>query len=272
MTEIEQDPPTAAKQSLSHLNNSLREPSASKCAEDINKAYSSEPWWYDLRGFCILTFAYRSTLWHQMRFFGSHMGPYHLEVACGTGTLLQLILKWRLQKGLPSLQHVVGIDYAENMLEGAKYRFRPRTNSTPWLDDTKFEFLRVDAAHMPFPDAHFDSVNIANSMHCLPDFEGSLKEMIRVLKPYNNHDHNVNNQTSTTVGTLTGNVLLVPTGIWPFKQIAEKINKWGIQKGILVAVYTKEFVLDKLREQGLEIVHFEVHGNCLDFVARKISQ
>ncbi|KAG2377666.1 hypothetical protein C9374_009182 [Naegleria lovaniensis] len=263
MTENEQEVGT---------NHNHVSPHASKSVEDINKAYNSEPWWYDVRGFCILTFAYRSTLWHQLKFFGSHMGSHHLEVACGTGTLLKMILNWRTRKGMPSLQHVVGIDYAENMLEGAKHRFRSGNNDTSSGNDTTttFEFLRVDAAHMPFPDDHFESVNIANSMHCLPDFEGSLKEMVRVLKPYSCSQNSTTHESTTSaIGTLTGNVLLVPTGIWPFKQIAERINRWGIEKGILVAVYTKEFVLEKLMQQGLEILHFQVHGNCLDFVARK---
>ena len=32
-----------------------------KSAEEIAEAYKSEPWWYDVRGFFILTFAYNST-------------------------------------------------------------------------------------------------------------------------------------------------------------------------------------------------------------------
>ncbi|MGN2393366.1 class I SAM-dependent methyltransferase, partial [Pelomicrobium sp. G1] len=32
-----------------------------KTLEKIAQAYSSPPWWYDVRGFFILTFAYRST-------------------------------------------------------------------------------------------------------------------------------------------------------------------------------------------------------------------
>ena len=66
-----------------------------KTRDEIAEAYSSEPWWYDLRGFFILTFAYNSTINTQLRFFGPHFGPNHLEVACGTGTLLELILRWR---------------------------------------------------------------------------------------------------------------------------------------------------------------------------------
>jgi hypothetical protein len=65
-----------------------------KTRDEIAEAYSSEPWWYDLRGFFILTFAYNSTIGTQMRFFGPNFGPDHLEVACGTGTLLEMVLNW----------------------------------------------------------------------------------------------------------------------------------------------------------------------------------
>ncbi len=60
-----------------------------KSRDEIAAAYASPPWWYDVRGFFILTFAYNSTIGRQLRFFGANFGPRHLEVACGTGTLLQ---------------------------------------------------------------------------------------------------------------------------------------------------------------------------------------
>jgi len=66
-----------------------------KSREEIAAAYDSQPWWYDLRGFFILTFAYNSTLTHQLRFFAPNFGARHLELACGTGTLLEMVLRWR---------------------------------------------------------------------------------------------------------------------------------------------------------------------------------
>jgi hypothetical protein len=33
-----------------------------KSVEEINEAYSSDSWWYDLRGLFILTFAYRTNI------------------------------------------------------------------------------------------------------------------------------------------------------------------------------------------------------------------
>ena len=47
---------------------------SAKTREQIAAAYRSDPWWYDVRGFFILTFAYNSTLPGQMRFFGANFG------------------------------------------------------------------------------------------------------------------------------------------------------------------------------------------------------
>src|SRR5689334_6135017 len=94
----------------------------SKTREEIAAAYDSPSWWYDLRGYCILRLAYNSTLIEQLRFFGPQMGARHLEAACGSGTLLEMILWWRRWKKLPKIK-IVAFDYAEAMLAGARKRF-----------------------------------------------------------------------------------------------------------------------------------------------------
>ncbi|MGZ5279793.1 MAG: class I SAM-dependent methyltransferase, partial [Pseudobdellovibrionaceae bacterium] len=107
--------------------------------EKIDEAYSSDPWWYDLRGFLILTFAYRTTLPAQIELFAEHMGSLHLEAAIGTGTLFEMILKWRNWKKLEKV-NILGFDYAERMLAGARKRFKHETN---------MNLLRADAAELP---------------------------------------------------------------------------------------------------------------------------
>jgi len=215
-----------------------------KTKEEIALAYKSEPWWYDVRGFFILTFAYNSTLPGQMRVFGPNFGPRHLELACGTGTLLELLLRWRRWKKLPAVQ-VVGVDYAEPMLAGARHRFRGQPG---------FEFLHADAADMPFEAASFDTINIANAIHCLPDVDGGLREAFRVLKPG---------------GTLAANALLYPRGPWPFRGIAQWINDWGIRKGILYTPYEEADVRRRVLAAGFQIESDEVSGNCYNVLARK---
>lgn len=215
-----------------------------KSRDEIAAAYVSKPWWYDARGFFILTFAYNSTLPEQLRFFGRNYGPEHLEVACGTGTLLELILRWRQWKKLPQV-HIIGIDYAESMLAGAMRRFAGKP---------RIEFEHADAAELPFVGNRFDTANIANSVHCFPDVNAALKDILRVLKPG---------------GTLAANVLLFARGGWPLKPIADRINDWGIKKGILYTPYHLDDVRARFVSVGFEVVSDGVSGNCYNILVRK---
>jgi molybdopterin/thiamine biosynthesis adenylyltransferase/ubiquinone/menaquinone biosynthesis C-methylase UbiE len=218
-----------------------------KGRDEIADAYRSEPWWYDLRGFFILTFAYRSTLGNQLRFFGPNFGPDHIEIACGTGTLLKLVLLWRRWKNLPQAR-ITGIDYAESMLAGARRRF---------AGNSALQFQHADAAALPFQDASFDSANIANSIHCCPDVDGVLHEALRVLK---------------SGGTLAANVLLFPQGVAPLKWLAARINRWGMRKGILYTPYRSEDIRARLLSTGFELLSETISGNCYNVLVRKPRQ
>jgi ubiquinone/menaquinone biosynthesis C-methylase UbiE len=211
----------------------------------VDEAYSSEPWWYDVRGFLILTFAYRSTLPAQIRLFGNNIGKRHLEVAIGSGTLFDLILKAKRLKGKRLENQIVGFDYAPSMLAGAKKRFKKHRN---------IELHQADAADLPYDSASFDTVNIANAIHCLPDIESSLQEMYRVLKPG---------------GTLAGNCLLYPKGTTLLDRISNRINNWGIKRGILHRPYMAQEMKAMLRKHGFQIKYERIVGNCYDFVAVK---
>ena len=215
-----------------------------KSRDEIAVAYASTPWWYDLRGFFILTFAYNSPLIRQLRFFAPNFGARHLEVACGTGTLLDLVIRWRRFRRLPQVQ-IVGVDYAESMLAGAKRRFARQSN---------IELRHADVATLPFPEASFDTANIANSVHCFPDVDGALRDIFRVLKPG---------------GTLAANVLLYPRTIWPFDVIANRINTWGMHKGILYTPYYREEIRQRVIEAGFELASEGVSGNCYEVLASK---
>ena len=215
-----------------------------KTRDEIAEAYKSEPWWYDIRGFFILCFAYNSTVGTQLRFFGRNMGKDHLEVACGTGTLLKMILKWRRRKRLPQA-NVVGIDYAPSMLAGAEKRF---------ANDLDVRVEHADAAELPYADNSFDTANIANSIHCFPTVDNALRDIRRVLKPG---------------GTLAANVLLFPRGVYPFNRFAAQINSWGMKKGILYSPFKLEEIQQTFKDAGYGIQSEFLSGNTWNVVAIK---
>lgn len=215
--------------------------------QKIEMAYDSPPWWYDIRGFFILTFAYRSTLGLQIKFFGKNIKEDHLEVAVGTGTLFGMILNWRKRRKLPH-QKISCIDYAEPMLAGARQRFN---------SDKNISLLKIDVTKMPFPAESFSSVNIANSVHCFPDIDKAFQEIYRVMK---------------WEGTLAMNVLLYPKGIWPLKQISERINIWGMKKGILFTPYEKVDIKARVLKCGFEIIEEKVSGNAYNILVKKIAK
>lgn len=210
----------------------------------IAKAYDSPSWWYDVRGFFILTFTYRATLWEQLRLFAGCLGREHLEVAIGSGTLFAMILKRARRLGCAP-QRVVGFDYAERMLAGAVHRF---------AGDRTVELGLGDATRMRFADASFDSVAVANALHCIPDAAAALREMQRVLRPG---------------GRLAANVLLHPRGGWPWRPLAERINRWGQAKGILDRPYAEDEIRGLVLAAGFRIERAWVSGNAWNVVAVK---
>lgn len=211
----------------------------------IARAYDAPTWWYDLRGFFILTFAYRSSLFSQLRLFGDNIGAQHLEVAVGSGTLLDLVLRRRRWINAPEIGRIVAFDCAPSMLDGARERF---------AHEPAIELVRADVARLPYCDESFDTANIANAVHCFPDVDGAFVELARVLRPG---------------GTLALNALLAPRGGRFARAIAQRINAWGIAKGILESTLAEPDLRARLERAGFVIEQSRITGNTADIVARK---
>jgi ubiquinone/menaquinone biosynthesis C-methylase UbiE len=213
--------------------------------DHVERAYDSPYWWYDIRGFFILTLSYNSTIWQQIGFFRRNISGNHLEVAIGSGTLFSMILRWHRWRG-GELGRVTGIDYAKPMLAGAMKRF---------AGDANIHLSLQDVANMAFKDESFVSANIANAIHSFPDVDGGLREVFRVLKPG---------------GELRYNALLYPThGAKILRVIAASINHWGMKKGILHSPFIEQEIQAQTRAAGFVITQATRTGHALNVVALK---
>jgi molybdopterin/thiamine biosynthesis adenylyltransferase/ubiquinone/menaquinone biosynthesis C-methylase UbiE len=219
----------------------------SGAAKKIAQAYDSPSWWYDIRGFFILTFAYQSTLWAQIHFFARNIREHHLEVAIGSGTLFGMIVRFLRWKGR-TLPSTVGVDYAPPMLAGAYRRFKNQKNMI---------LYEGDVTRLPESDETFSTVNMANAFHCFPDPLAALREIYRVMVPG---------------GTLAMNVILYPRKKGIFARIANAINRWGKKKGILHSPYRVEEVRTLLSQSGFTLLEEKISGNCHFVVAERPSQ
>src|SRR4030042_943650 len=99
-----------------------------------------------------------------------------LDLGCGTGDL-----SIKLAKLAPKDTEIIGLDYSLPMLELAKLKAEKAGVSE------RTGFIDGDAAHLPFPDGHFDCVGISFAFRNLtyknPLSTPHLAELKRVLKP-----------------------------------------------------------------------------------------
>jgi len=91
-------------------------------------------------------------------------GKRVLEIATGPGLLAKKIA--------PVAKDVIAVDYAPGMIKKAK-----KGNT---YKNLRFEV--ADAKELPYGNASFDAVIIANALHIMPESEKALKEAARVLK------------------------------------------------------------------------------------------
>ena len=98
---------------------------------------------------------------------GLRPGERALDLCCGTGDI-----SFRLAEQTS----VCGLDFSQPMLAVARQRAALLKGEIP-------DFFCGDALKLPFKDATQDVVTISYGLRNLEDFEGGLKEMLRVLKP-----------------------------------------------------------------------------------------
>ncbi|MFB6205855.1 MAG: class I SAM-dependent methyltransferase [Haloglomus sp.] len=99
---------------------------------------------------------------------GDLEGRRVLEVACGTGRFTALLA----DRGAD----IVGLDISAAMLK------QGRTKAQEVGVDEHLEYMRADAARLPFPDDHFDSVLAMRFFHLADRPASFLSEMARVSR------------------------------------------------------------------------------------------
>ena len=95
-------------------------------------------------------------------------GAHVLDIGCGTGHTAIAAARRRAI--------VTGVDLNERALARARLRAEAEGLSS-------IEFLKADAAAMPFPAAGFDYVLSTLGFVFLPDQEGAARELARVMRP-----------------------------------------------------------------------------------------
>ena len=109
-------------------------------------------------------------LWNRrvVRATGLRPGDSAIDLACGTGSLTRALAKTVGPAGC-----VLGLDFSAEMLRAAENK--PAANVEYRLGDA------TDLAGVP--SAQFDAATIAYGARNIPDLDGLLAEMARVLKP-----------------------------------------------------------------------------------------
>jgi demethylmenaquinone methyltransferase/2-methoxy-6-polyprenyl-1,4-benzoquinol methylase len=98
-------------------------------------------------------------------------GQAVLDVATGTG---ELVMEARRVVGAGGL--VVGIDFCRAMLEEAQRKAGRR-------DGSRVAWVQGRAEALPFATATFDCVVLGFALRHVDDLQGTLREMVRVLRP-----------------------------------------------------------------------------------------
>jgi demethylmenaquinone methyltransferase / 2-methoxy-6-polyprenyl-1,4-benzoquinol methylase len=93
-----------------------------------------------------------------------------LDLCCGTGDLA-----FALRRNANA--RILGADFSHTMLTRARQK-DISSNNAPSVS-----FLEADALRLPFPSDFFDLVTSAFGFRNLANYEGGLKEILRILKP-----------------------------------------------------------------------------------------
>jgi ubiquinone/menaquinone biosynthesis C-methylase UbiE len=113
-----------------------------------------------------------ATLSKAVEFLGDELPHCVLDLACGTGLLMERLLADPRAANAPL--SLIGVDFSEDMLERARGRFEQRSG---------VRLLHGRAEQIPVASRSVDAVVVANAFHLVGDPQAALDECRRVLRP-----------------------------------------------------------------------------------------
>ncbi len=99
--------------------------------------------------------------------------PRLLDVACGTGILLQQLLDQ-----VPGVE-AYGVDASEDMLVQARATLKDR----PHVHVERVQIGSGETANLPYSQETFDLITCTNALHDMPEPAGTLAGLRRLLAP-----------------------------------------------------------------------------------------
>lgn len=118
-------------------------------------------------------------VWKKMAVQWSRAAPggRALDICCGSGDLA-----FQLARAVGPSGTVVGLDFAQNMLDFAQQR-QSGPVAAGAASRCKVGWVLGDALALPFPDSEFDAVTMGYGLRNVADVPQALQEIRRVLKP-----------------------------------------------------------------------------------------
>lgn len=118
-------------------------------------------------------------IWKRMavKWCQASAGQQALDVCCGSGDLA-----FRLAEAVGPSGQVVGLDFAQEMLDDADARQASQAHGIR-SQNANIQWVQGDAMQLPFPNCSFDAATMGYGLRNVPDVLQALKELHRVLKP-----------------------------------------------------------------------------------------
>lgn len=116
------------------------------------------------------------------------------------------------------------------------------------------EIINNEMAALSYEDKSFDTINVVNCINSFTDINASLGELHRVLKDD---------------GRIAINILLSIKGNSYAERLANKVNAWGIKKGLSHTPFELKAIKRSFNINGFVIEDGYIHGNSYNVIVKK---